>query len=290
MKRNKKPRSYKEIVKIPEDLKDDLPTSYDIIGNIALLKLNEDLYKYKTEIAKAIIETVKNIKTVCLIKPVSGELRTREVEIIGGEKNTETIHKEYGLMFKLDVSKVYFSPRLASERKRVAYLVKKNETIIDMFTGVAPFPVMIARYADPQIIYAIDKNKQAIEYAKFNITKNKVLDKVELINKDIKNILKDFVNKDLKADRIVMNLPFFAFLFFEEALKICKKSAVIHYYDILNKEEINERVKNLKKIGKKHNFSLTNFELRKIKSYSPREFYIGIDIMAKKQKINADVA
>lgn len=284
MKRNEVPKSYKEIVEIPNDLLDELPSSYDIIGDIALIKIDDNLYKHRKKIAKAMLETSKNIKTVCLIKPVSGELRTRQIEIIGGEQKTETIYKEFGTMLKLDVGKVYFSPRLSSERKRVADLVKKDEIIVDMFTGVAPFPVMIAKYADPKIIYAIDKNKDAIDYAQFNITKNNALDKVELFCDDSRNIIKNMVKKNLTADRIIMNLPFSAFDFFEDALKISKDSSTIHYYDILEEGDVNKRITDLKKIGKKNNLNLDNFKLYKIKSYSPREFYMGIDITAKKTK------
>ena len=138
-----KTNSYKENLDIPKNLKEYLPTSYDVIGNIALIKLPEELLSYKDKIAEAFLKSYKHIRTVCLVKPVSGELRTRDIEVVGGEKNLVTIHKEYGAVFKLDVSKVYFSPRLANERKRIADNVKKNEVIVDMFTGVAPFPIII---------------------------------------------------------------------------------------------------------------------------------------------------
>jgi tRNA (guanine37-N1)-methyltransferase len=93
--------------------------------------------------------------------PVSGELRTRSLSIIAGEKRTITTHTEYGLLFDVDVRTTYFSPRLASERKRIANLVKPGETIVDMFTGVAPFSIMIARYAKPNVVYVIDKKQQS---------------------------------------------------------------------------------------------------------------------------------
>jgi tRNA (guanine37-N1)-methyltransferase len=284
MEKNKKLRSYKDIIEIPDDLKKDLPTSYDIVGDIALLKLNKDLYQYKENIGKTMIEISKNIKTVCLIKPVKGELRTREIEIIAGEKKTETIHKEYGLIFKLDVSKVYFSSRLSSERKRVADLVKNGEVIIDMFAGIGPFSIMIAKYANPKIIYTVDKNKKAVEYAQFNITKNNVLDKIELFHDDVSNFTKIFSKKKLKVDRVIMNLPFKAFNFINNVLKISKDYSIIHYYDILNKEDINQRVINLRKLVEKNNYIIERYDLHKIKSYSPREFYIGFDITVKKTK------
>jgi tRNA (guanine37-N1)-methyltransferase len=279
MKKRKTPRSYKDIVNVPKNLKQELPTSYDIVGDIVLIKLRNNLLSNKKEIAKALLTAHRNIKTVCLITPVSGELRTRKIEIIGGEKRTETIHKEFGLIFQLDISKVYFSTRLSSERKRITNLVNNNEIIVDMFTGVGPFSIMIAKYANPKIIYALDKNSNAIKYAKKNVTKNNVLDKVEVIHansKEIEKIIK------VKANRILMNLPFSSHLFFSNALKIMNNICIIHYYDILNINDLEQRINYLKEIAIDNNVILTGFNVRRIKSYTPREFYIGIDITAKR--------
>ena len=160
-----KPKTYKETItnSISEQLQEILPTSYDITGDILLIKLSKDLQKYKKEIGESLLQSNKNIITVCLIEPVTGEYRTRNLEIIAGEKRTKTIHKEYGLKFHVDVGKTYFSPRLATERKRIANLIKKDEIIVDMFAGVAPFSIMIAKYANPKIIYSVDKNKDRAE-------------------------------------------------------------------------------------------------------------------------------
>ena len=279
------PNSYKETLKLPGDLYKKLPSSYDVIGNILLIKLDEKLLKYKNKIGKALIQTNKNINTVCLIEPVEGELRTRKIKLIAGDKNTITKHTEYGITLEMDIKNVYFSPRLANERKRISELVKENEIIIDMFTGIAPFPIMISKYSKPSRIYAIDKNKDAIRYAEKNVKINNCLDKVELINSDAKNAKKIIGKK--YADRIIMNLPFSSYKFFKDAIKCIKKEAVIHYFEILKEEDIKNRIKNLREICKKNSIYLKKYNIRKIKSYSPNEFYIGIDITLSK---DADVA
>ena len=284
----KKTKSYKDVISIPDKLKNRLPTSFDILGDIILLKLNENILDYKHEIGDALLKTNKNIKTVCLIQPISGEFRKRNVEIISGKNKTETIHTEYGLRFFIDIKKAYFSPRLANERKRITNFVNKGETIVDLFAGVAPFSIMIARYSNPKIIYAIDKNKDAIELAKKNITLNKLIHKIEAINADAKMIKNIFQKKNIKADRTIMNLPFSAHLFFKDALKIASDKCIIHYYDILKEDRIQERVNFLKQIARQCNYSLQKMEINKIKTYAPREFYIGIDITAR--KMDADVA
>jgi tRNA (guanine37-N1)-methyltransferase len=286
-KQKEKYFSYKDYLNFPDNIKKKLPNSYDIIGEIILIKLPSDSLKYKNLIGAALIKTNKNIKTVCLIDPVSGELRTRNLSIISGDKNTSTIHNEFGIKYYINLSKAYFSPRLANERKRISKLVKNNEIIVDLFAGVGPFSIMIAKYANPKKIYLIDKNKYAIKYAKKNILINNVLDKINILNIDAKNIERYILKNKLKADRVIMNLPFSAFNYFENALKILADNAFIHYYDILKNEKINDRINYLKRISEKNGFKIKKFKIRKIKSYSPREFYIGIDITAKKI---ADVA
>lgn len=282
-----KPRTYKEIISIPDKLRHELPTSYDIIGDIILIRLQGDLLDYKKKIGESLLQTNKNIKTVCLTKPVKGELRVRDLEVIAGEKSTKTLHKEYGLMFEVDISKTYFSPRLSTERKRIADLVRPGEIIVDMFAGVAPFSIMIAKYANPKIIYAIDKNKDAVDYAQENIKRNNLLDKIEVIHADSRKIHRILNLNEVKINRIIMNLPFSASLFFKYALKIIASPCIIHYYDILQEGKIDERINELKKIAKENKISLTNLDIRKIKTYAPREFYMGINITAKK---HADVA
>jgi tRNA (guanine37-N1)-methyltransferase len=282
--KTKKPHCYKDILKLPKKFMEELPTSYDVVGAIILIKLSNDLIPYYKEIGTALLETHKNIRTVCLTDPVAGELRTRNVTIIAGDNQTLTTHTEYGLLFDVDVKTTYFSPRLASERRRVADLVKPEEIVVDMFAGVAPFSIMIARYAKPKVIYAIDKNKEAIRLAQHNAKQNHVLDTVEVIYADASDVYK-LIPK--KADRIIMNLPFSAYRFFPFALSIAAHICNIHYYDILRQEDIEARINALKKIAIEQSCILSDISIRKIKTYAPREFYIGIDITATK---NADVA
>lgn len=278
-----KPKLYKDYINVPKELRHELPTSYDIIGGIILIKLPEKLRKYKQKIGESLLKSNKNIKTICLIEPVTGEYRTRNIEIIAGEKHTNTIHKEYGLKFNVDVSKTYFSSRLSGERKRIADLVKPCETIVDMFTGVAPFSIMIAKYAHPKIVYSIDKNKDAVRFAQENIKINNVLDKVEVIHSDAKEIYKKFDLEGIKADRVIMNLPFMAYEFFPYVLKIIAANSVIHYYDILKEENIKKRISYLEKKANENKIEFTKLKVIKIKTYAPREFYICVDITAKKK-------
>jgi tRNA (guanine37-N1)-methyltransferase len=283
-KKETKPSSYKDVVKIPQELRDSLPSSYDVVGDIILLKLPKHLHLYRKQIGVALLKVHPNIRTVCLANPVAGELRTRRVTVIAGGKKTTTVHTEYGLSFHVDVRTTYFSPRLASERWRIANMVQPEETVVDMFAGVAPFSIMIARYANPKIVYAIDKNTEAVKLALENVKRNHALQTVEVLHGDVKDVTRILSRK---ADRIIMNLPFSAHLFFSSALSLAGQRCIVHYYDILKEEDIQVRIDYLKKVATDHGFHLKDFSVRTMKSYAPREFYIGIDITATK---HADVA
>jgi len=248
-----------------------LPSSFDIIGDIAIIKISEDIMKYKEEIGNALLSAHKNIKVVCMDRGVKDERRIRNIEVIAGENRTETIHREYGIKILVDIKKVYYSPRLATERKRVADMVKKGEVVIDMFAGVAPFSLIIAKFSNPSVVYAIDKNPDAVYYAKKNVWMNR-LDKIKVMQGDAMEIVPQLP----KAEHIIMNLPHSSFKFFTTAID---KGKIIHYYEIMEKEKIEERIKMLEEESLKRNKKMELLNIKKIGTYSPNMVKIGMDIL-----------
>ncbi len=230
--------------------------SFDIIGDIAIVKFKENM-NYE-ELAKKIVDR-KSIKKLAVDMGVRGKERIRELKLIVGD-SLETMHKEYGIRLKVDISKVYFSPRLATERWRVVQKVRDGETIFDMFAGCGPFSILIAKYKKVKI-YACDINPYAIEYLKENIKLNKV-DGIIPILGDAREVA-----KKLRADRIIMNLPHSSFAFLEYAIKAAKNGAFIHYYEILPRE--NEREEDIIDKGKEMRVEIKILEKRKVHAYSP---------------------
>lgn len=74
-------------------------------------------------------------KKICLYEKsaIKGTIRIRDLEFLSGVDNPVTIHKEHNTRLKLNVREVYFSPRLATERKRVSDSVKNCENILICF-------------------------------------------------------------------------------------------------------------------------------------------------------------
>ena len=266
-------KDYRVLVDIPDELRASLPASYDTLGSIAIVKMTDEAVPYARQIGEAIIATQKAVKTVCMDSGVVDQFRTRKIKVVAGEKSTETVHKEYGMTFKMDVSKVFFSPRLATEREIVAKQVQPGEVVIDMFAGIGPFSILIAKTRSPKAVYSIDMNPEAIEYMKSNISMNKVSNVTPILG-DAREKITDLE----KADRIIMNLPHDASGFLADAIKALKSGGIVHYYEIMEDSDLQPRLEELSATALRAGRALKELARRKVKSYSPTMTFYGFDL------------
>ncbi|WP_456326634.1 class I SAM-dependent methyltransferase [Palaeococcus sp. (in: euryarchaeotes)] len=267
----KRPHSYREIVDVPENLKSLLPSSFDIIGDLAVIELPGELMPYGKDIGDAILRVHGHIKGVFAKgSKVSGTYRVRELIHLAGERRTETIHKENGIRLKLDISKVYFSPRLATERMRLFERVNEGEVILDMFAGVGPYSILLAKKA--KLIFACDINPWAVKY----LEENKRLNKVENVIPILGDVRK--VTGQIKADRIIMNLPKFAHEFLGEAIISVKSGGIIHYYGFSHEKNLfGEHEEKIMLVAHELGKEVKILEKRKVRPYAPHQFNIVID-------------
>lgn len=241
----------------------DVVLSYDIIGDIVIIQISDNIDENTAKkIGGKALELIPSVKSVYRRKSeILGEFRVRELELLAGEYKTLTLYKENGYRLWVDVEKVYFSPRLSWERKRIMEKVMPEDIVVDMFCGVGPFSIACK---NAKKIYAIDINPESIKLLKKNIELNKLQHKIIPINKDIRKT-------EVKGNRIIMNLPKFAHLFVDTALKMVEKNGIIHYYTVgSNYDEAINLFKS------KCNCEIV--EKRIVKSYSPREHIFVLDI------------
>ena len=247
--KTKKETSFVDLLaeKLPPDMLVSLPHAADFIGDIAIIEVPPELQAHGKIIGEAILKINKNMRTV-LAKagPVSGTYRLREFTVIAGEPKTETIHKEYGCQYYVDIAKAYFSPRLSNEHNRVTSLVKEGETIIDMFAGVGPFAIQIAKKHEDVKVYAIDVNPHAVAYLKRNVRLNRVEESVFPVLGDAKQIVKERFSGI--ADRVIMNLPEKATEFVDAACDTLKQiGGIAHFYGFVSVSNTLEDLKLLLK-------------------------------------------
>lgn len=270
-------KNYKELLILPSELIKELPKSYDIIGSICFIKIPLKLKKYSKMIGRAILKSHKNLRTVVFGKGVTGDFRIRDFDFIVGEQNTKTVHKEYGIKLKMDISKVYFSPRLGGEHFRVANSVRQNEVVLDMFTGIGPFSIMISKYSKASEIYSIDINKHAIEYLIKNIDFNKV-NNVFPLEGDVEEV----IIKVPPVDRIIMNLPMAAQKFIGLAIEKLKSKGVIHFHEMIDEKNLDNRMKLLKSNIVEYGYKLIKMSKFNLGSYSPNINHYSFDLTIKK--------
>lgn len=258
-----------------------IPGSIDIIGEIALLEIPEELWSKAELIGQAVMRLYKNVRAVYAKKSVQGIYRVRDLKLIAGEPITETVHREYGALFYVDITKAFFDPRLSWEHNRVANLVHKGEIVIDMFSGVGPFSIQIARKVDCKI-YAIDLNPDAYRYLIKNIELNRVGSRVIPIHGDSRLVIQERLLNI--ADRIIMNHPSQSHEFIPFACMALKSDGIIHFYTFQTEPDpIQKAIKlfneNISKSGcnvKKIIYS------RKVKSTAPHEYLVVIDAEVSK--------
>ncbi len=263
---------YRHLLSLPDGLSELLPISFDVVGDVGMIKVPDELSSYRREIGEAMMRANRSLRCVFSDSGVKGDLRVRDLELMAGEGPSETVHKEFGARMHTDPARVYFNPRLAGERHRVASQVKDGEVVIDMFAGVAPFGIQMCRFAQPSVVYSIDLNPDAEHFAVMN-RKDNHADALVPITGDANDVVPTLP----KADRIVMNLPQIADRFLPLALDHLNRGGTVHMYKIIEREDFPRLCEEMAAMSAEagHSISMDTFEL---KTYSPTMSVYSIDV------------
>ncbi|MFX1511015.1 MAG: class I SAM-dependent methyltransferase family protein [Promethearchaeota archaeon] len=212
------------------------------IGNLALLWIAEDFSSHKEEIIKAVSQTYKIRGIFEKISEVKGLHRIPKIRHLSGSKSAVTIHTEYGIKICVNLEKAYFNSRLANEHNRIASLVSLPEQILDMFAGVGPYSLHIAKKiarveqnygkVHKSRIVAVDINPTAIEFLERSTKLNKLEGTIYPIVADSAHVF----NKQIRFNRIIMNLPHASYQYLPLATSILQTRGIIHFYTFSRKE------------------------------------------------------
>jgi tRNA (guanine37-N1)-methyltransferase len=253
--------------------------SLERLGDIVIL--DEDDPDRATEITDAVMESDLPVRSVLnRASKIKGELRVRDWEVLAEQADdtvdrspTETVHREYGHEFLIDLSAVYFSPRLATERHRVIEQIQPGEQLLDMFAGVGPFAIPAAtRRAE---VVAVDLNDTAVEYLRENARRNGVSGSITAISGDVREVVDDYRGW---ADRLVMNLPHSADEFLETAVDLAGEECVIHYYDIQHDTDPFGPGIEAIRAAAEPEYEVTVETEHVVKSYAPHELNVCLDV------------
>ena len=244
---------------------------FETVGDVALLEPEEN-----DEAGEALVEADNGIETALRVESaVEGRERTRRMSYVAGERKTRTVHREYGRGFVVDLTEVYFTPRLAEERQRVASDVSPDEMVFDMFAGVGPFSVAVAE-AGADVV-ASDINGRAVELLRENAERNGVGDSVTAYNDDARDVGRRVADAG-GADRVYMNLPHTADEFLETACETARSGGVLHYYDIRHEDDLFEgAVEEIRETAVRCGYEVEVLEEVVVRSYAPYDYNVCID-------------
>jgi tRNA (guanine37-N1)-methyltransferase len=260
-----------------------LYASFDLVGDIAVLRLPRELEYLSPKLGEAILKSNRRVVTVLLQKEgVSGIFRLRSLKWVLGEQKTETIHKEHGCLFKVDLAKAYFSPRLHYERIRIARLVRPSENLVNLFSGVGCFSIVAAKHSQLRSAFSIDLNPEAVRLMEENVRLNKMEGRVFPILGDAKEVVEDRLRG--VADRVLMPLPELVYEYLETAIKALKPSGgFIHLYDFVHASKGEDPIemvmgrasKRLESLNVSHRFLFG----RIVRSVGPNWYQVALDIL-----------
>jgi len=264
---------------IPSNLVSLLPQSFDVIGDVAVIDLRSELASYSMQIGNGIRRVNPNVRLVVRKSgEVSGKFRTRGLQVLAGSGGMETVHREFSCSYHLDISSVYFNPRLSYERLRVAKQVEENEVVVDMFAGVGPYSVLIAKLQPTSRVYSIDINPSAIKYLEENTFRNRVADRVIPILGDAREL--SILQLRGIADRVIMNLPSEAINYIDAALRTLKRrSGIVHFYQFAQRDMIVDTIKDsFESSVIRENRQVKSFNFCKaIREIAPGKVQVAID-------------
>ncbi len=279
--RSQRPHTLREAVKgnLPPELQAIVPKSFDVIGQIAIIELPGQLVPFEELIGAGVLEICPNARTVMAkAGAFSSDYRTRELRFIAGEDNSVTCYKEHGCTYELDVRTVFFSPRLGQERLRIACQVKPGETVVDMFAGVGPYSILVARKQPSSTVYAVDANPAAFTFLVSNILANRVLGIVRPMMGDVREVVKSHLFG--VADRLIMNLPGEALSFVDVACStLNERGGIIHFYSFESSEKPHEAAseKFKRQIDASGRELKSILAVRTVKEIAPYRFQVVVD-------------
>ena len=260
---------------------DELISAFDQIGEIIIVRIPDSLLSKKKIIGETLLNQVKIVRSVFYqSSAVEGEFRTRNLEILAGEDNTETEYKEFGCKFTADVEKAFFSPRLSTERERIANLIQEGETMTNMFAGIGMFSIMAAK-KKKCTVYSLDINPVASKLCETNIGLNKLAGEVVSINGDASEIINErLINK---SDRTLMLLPERSDEFLESAINTTKNGGIIHYYSHIHADKKSDAGK----LSEEHFLKVTPVKSeilfsKIVRAVGPRYYQTVVDVKISK--------
>ncbi|NYT08177.1 MAG: methyltransferase domain-containing protein [Methanomicrobiales archaeon] len=221
-----------------------LRDSFDVIGDIAVVVIPPEIAEYRQEIALGVLSLRRNIRTVLAkSSPVERDERVPGYEILVG-RSMLTEHREYGYRYRLDLSEVFFTGRLSSERQRVTGKVQPGELVLVPFCGVGPFVIPAADRG--ATVTAVENNPAAVHWLRENLALNRVEDRVTVLEADAFSLP---VSDAPPYDRVICPTPYGRDEILDVLSPLVRDGGVLHFYTFKGDRQIPGLIDDLEKKG-----------------------------------------
>ncbi|MCQ1538975.1 SAM-dependent methyltransferase [Methanocalculus taiwanensis] len=197
----------------------------------------------------------------------SGSLRIPSYEVIRGMPH-EVLHRECGISYRLDPSKVMFSQGNRGEKDRIRSQVSssgKKERIADMFAGIGYFTLPAA--VSGGYVHAMEKNPDSYQYLLRNIRENDLSDQVVPACGDCRDLLSGIY------DRVIMG-------HFDAADYLECLTPHVHYGSIIHLHTVNPDSDHIKALLSEDGFE-AEITVHRIKKYAPRIWHSVMDVVIR---------
>jgi tRNA wybutosine-synthesizing protein 2 len=251
---------------------DRAPSSWAVIGSVVLVRVADA--PRPTEVGEALLARVGGADTVLARHGIAGPHREPDVEVLAGEGDTETVHREHGTEYALDLSEVMFSPGNKAERARMGDRVRPGERVLDPFAGIGYFTLPTARAG--ATVTAVERNPAAFAYLVENVVRNGVTDRVETYRADCREVLDGFA-AGTRFDRVVMG-HYDAHEYLADTLAVLAQGGTVHLHAATPGELLPERpARRVRRAAEEAGRTVDSLEVRRVKTYSEGVFHVVVD-------------
>lgn len=244
-----------------------LSKRYQRLGKAMIITIPEEFKGRERMFGQAILSSFK-LWTIYQPSEIKGVMRVPSMKVLSGIK-TEVVHRENGIVFKLDPMKVMYSKGNKNERVRMRKLVRKEETVLDMYAGIGYFSIPVSFSASK--VFACEINPDSFHYLLINKRLNKTQNLIPMFGDSSQLNMRGF------ADRIIMG-HFESLDHINSAVSYLKKRGNIHLHRLIKRGEELRTIKQLE------NLPYSGFvSAHKVKSYSPSTEHYVYDISVQKE-------
>jgi tRNA (guanine37-N1)-methyltransferase len=231
------PADYRELLMLSPAESAQLPRSFDVVGDVVMVRIPRELTPRSREIGHALLAFVPGARVVGADHGVHGPERRRSLEAIAGAGGWRTRHRENGIEIEVDLERAYFSPRLAREHARVAEDVRAGDRVYDFCCGVGPFSLTIARDGRARGITALDSNPDALALLRTSWQRQKFATPLTVVEQPVEV----FAPTAEPVERVIVNLPLEGIKYLPSVARTVALRGRLYYYEVTPRTEFERR-------------------------------------------------